>query len=174
MLYLMDIDGTLIRSYMREGAPPEAYELVTVLPGRLEKLRQLRAAGDRVALVTNQGGVAMGYQTFEETRAKMLEVLDALEFPASKMVPLRLAADGQMRGAALVYAAVHHPKARVREWLCSEESDWRKPGGGMILRAMADYEVTVEETVFVGDLPSDAAAADAAGVSYVDALVFFA
>jgi len=170
MLYLMDIDGTVVRSFMREsgGGAAQEYDLVEVLPGRRAALDQLSADGHAVALVTNQGGVAFGYQTQDQVIAKMMRICEALGLPVSEA---KWGADNL--GPASVYVSFGHPQARVAEWRTDPDDDWRKPGGGMIVEAIRDYRVDKGRTVFVGDRASDEQAAVAAGVVYIDAVEFF-
>lgn len=159
MLYLFDLDGTLIRSFLREGALEHDYDDVELLPGRLERLRDL-AGEDRYVgfgLVSNQAGVAMGYQTEEQVWAKIGRVLTEFRFffghPFS------------------VHVAMHHPDAKLEQWRADDGR--RKPGGGMIFEAIRAHIVMAEDTVFVGDMVSDMEAAAAADVTYFDADEFF-
>lgn len=174
MLYLFDIDGTLVRSFMREGgAISQSYDLVELLPGRRERLESLRGRGHQVALVTNQGGVAFGYQSVARVLDKMGRVLDALGLhDGTSGFPLCCGPDCDTQ-QRLLYVSLGHPNAKVSEWQTATDDDWRKPGGGMLRKAMADHGQAPECTVFVGDMDSDRAAADAAGVSYSDAVSFF-
>ena len=59
MLYLFNPDGTLISSYM--DAPDRAYDRWTVLPGRRERLANLRKAGHGLGIATNRAGVCFGH-----------------------------------------------------------------------------------------------------------------
>jgi HAD superfamily hydrolase (TIGR01662 family) len=175
MLYLFDIDGTLIRSFMREGGggASQAYDLVEVLPGRRERIEALRGRGHHVALVTNQGGVAFGYQTLDQVLDKMGRVLVALglsDEPAGFPFCIGSSADIRPR---LLYMSLGHPNARIPLWRNVGYDDWRKPGGGMLRKAMADHAHPPDLTVFVGDMDSDRLAAEHAGVPYSDAESFF-
>lgn len=179
MLYLFDMDGTLIRTFLDKGTVLD-YDDVEILPGRVEKLRALAAEGHSVALVTNQGGMAFGYQTSEQVNRKLNKVCQELEifgtdgWSTSAYTLAWTPVDTP--GRSTVYASFGHPDATVNRWggHHAAHPDWRKPGGGMIKHAMAGYGVTPEETVFVGDMESDRKAAEAAGVAYVDAEEFFA
>lgn len=202
-LVLLDMDGTLIEPFLETrscrkclgtghqpgdavwGVPREKcracrgtgvtgsrskrYDTVTLLPGRQERVKALLAAGDRVAIVTNQGGVAFGYQSKEQATEKIGQVLSATGIPG-RGIRTR---PSRKRGQPGAYAAFLHPKATVEEFVCSEASDWRKPGGGMIRQAMRDYGVGPADVVMVGDMDTDRLAAVAAGVAYRDADEFF-
>lgn len=187
-LVLFDLDGTLIRSFMREGGggASQDYDLVEAMPGALERVDRLHEDGTHVAFVTNQGGVAFGYQTVEQVMAKMACVCGLFGLPynggwACVGVGLAVTFDGlpisyeQALEACPpgVYVSLGHPNAKVERYRV--DSGWRKPGGDMIGQAMADYEVHEPSLVlFVGDMETDRQAAEAAGVEYADAGEYFA
>lgn len=154
-LYIFDLDGTLIRSFLREGAPRGDFDLVEVLPGRLDVLRELRADGAHIAYATNQGGVAFGYQTKEQVVQKMDRVREALECGPDE----------------LLMVAYGHPFGRVPFYTYDDRR--RKPHPGMILEAMRFWGVDAYHTTMVGDRPSDRMAANHAGVRYRDVSEFF-
>jgi D-glycero-D-manno-heptose 1,7-bisphosphate phosphatase len=149
-LVLFDLDDTLTDS--ANGGVGDA--TVKWLPGRVARLRRLRADGVHVAIATNQGGVGLGYNTEAETMRAINRVAAVVQ------PPLR------------VYAAFGHPRAKVAGY--PRDDPWRKPRPGMILQAMQDFGVAPQETLFVGDRDTDRAAAAAAGVAYLDAKEYFA
>mgnify|MGYP001084773719 CR=1 FL=1 len=55
----------------------------------------------------------------------------------------------------------------------SSDLSWRKPRPGTLVEACRTIEVARDETIFVEDHHTDAAAAEAVGVAYADADVFF-
>jgi histidinol-phosphate phosphatase family protein len=61
-----------------------------------------------------------------------------------------------------VYHCPHHPTAGVGEYRVS--CDCRKPGPGMLLAAIAEWEPDVGRSFLLGDKESDVQAAEAAGV----------
>ena len=169
-LIAFDVDGTLIESYFRKGAEKtvENYALVTVLPGRRERIAELAQAGYSFALVTNQAGVALGYQPLVDVWRKMGLVIAEL---------------GCFHGAPVsVHVCMHHPEARLPEWH-QDPCPRRKPEPGMLWEAMDAHGIDHMEiqgkstqtlgATFVGDMASDAEAAKRAGMAYVDAEVFF-
>lgn len=164
MLYLFDVDGTLIRSFLREGDTAHDYDDVELLEGRRDAILSLAAEGVKArlhvafGLVTNQAGVAMGYQTPDQVRAKMARVVAALEF---------------FGGAPFsIHICMHHPDAKLPEWR-QKPCVRRKPNPGMIAEAMDAHRVFPDDTLFVGDMDTDAVAARSARVDYVDAGAFF-
>jgi HAD superfamily hydrolase (TIGR01662 family) len=172
-LFLFDLDGTVIRSFLREGAPrtPEEYAKVELLPGRLERLRALEVA-HTIAFVTNQGGVAFGYQQREEVIRKLAKVNFVLGDASARIIGRMLTCSGQNGFyPALFYVAFTHPKAQIERY--KADDGWRKPGPGMISTAMANFHASPNNTLFVGDMDSDRECAANAGVSYEDAGDFF-
>ena len=68
---------------------------------------------------------------------------------------------------AAVYHCPHHPSGTIPE--LSIECDCRKPAPGMILRAARELQLSLPNSILIGDKPSDIQAARAAGVgkSYI-------
>jgi D-glycero-D-manno-heptose 1,7-bisphosphate phosphatase len=148
---------------LRDGAPAAEYARVEVLPGRLEKIERLAwRPGSRFALVTNQGGVAMGHQTEALVWAKLGAIVGTFQCFFGRPFS--------------VHVALHHHHAKVEKYKCVEgdfEYSYRKPGPGMLLEAMDVHRSDTATTWMVGDMDSDAQAARAAGVKYFDAEEFF-
>lgn len=154
MLYLFDLDGTLIEGYI---GTKFSYERVKALPGRRAKLAELVAGGHQVGIVTNQGGVAHGYQSEAQFYAKYKRALKALNLDA----------------ATPVYVCFSIVGARVARYGLPTDYIRRKPEPTMILEAMAAHRVSENETVFIGDRPEDFTAAASARVTFVWSDVFF-
>lgn len=172
-LFLFDMDGTLIRSFMREQGGSKSptydnsmYDSVEVLPGVREKLDALRAEGHSIGIVTNQGGVAFGYQTREQVNRKLYSAMQALGFEPDGHRP----ETGKFFTA---YVCFHHANATVEEYRDPDGCARRKPSGRMIEEAMWDFNVDPSKTVYVGDLPTDKIAAHQAGVGFEWASDFF-
>jgi D-glycero-D-manno-heptose 1,7-bisphosphate phosphatase len=154
ILYIFDLDGTLVET--KSGAlfrkTPDDWQL---LPGRREKLIELKARGARLAIATNQGGVAFGYFSQEAILREIQAAARALGI-----------------SPAGVYICYTHPKASIEQYRA--EDDRRKPGPGMLKEAMMDFDAMEVETLMIGDRPEDEQAARNAGVEYKDAREFFA
>lgn len=179
-LFLFDMDGTICRSFLREGAPRDCYDQVELLPNARTYVGLLRAAGHHVALVTNQAGVAMGYQQPDQVCLKIATVLRELGIDCGAI----RTGPGESRDAAGLpiltpraglpdaYASFEHPEARLDRWRIAGE--WRKPGPGMLLEAIRDNpKVGLRHVKFVGDRPEDGQAAANAGVAFEWAHEFF-
>jgi len=132
----VDRDGTLVREvgYLDD---PDGLEL---LPGVAAALREARAAGHPVVVVSNQAGVGRGYFTLARAHA----VMAALRH--------RLRAEGVELDA--IYLCPHAPDAGCA---C------RKPGIALLRRAAEDQRLDLRRSMMVGDKRIDSATGQAAG-----------
>jgi len=143
----LDRDGTLIEEVGYLDRP----ERVALFPWSTDAIRALNRAGLRVIMVTNQSGIARGFFT--------AEVVDA--------VHARIAAVLAEGGAAVdaYYYCPHHPDGKVREY--ARVCDCRKPGRGLVDRAVREFGVDPEQSFAVGDRWLDVALARAVGAKGV-------
>jgi D,D-heptose 1,7-bisphosphate phosphatase len=134
----LDRDGTLIaeRSYL---ADPAGVELV---PGAVEALRELRAAGLALVVVTNQSGIALGLYTERDYRAVAARLEDLLA--------------GQGVELDATHYCPHHPDV-------TGPCECRKPGTAMHRRAAANLGLDLARSFYVGDKVSDVQPAGALG-----------
>jgi histidinol-phosphate phosphatase family protein len=151
-LLFLDRDGTLNRSF--GNRPPDRPDEVELLPGVEAQLHHAAALGWCIVIVTNQGGIAFGYQTERQAQAIHQAVLDAL--------PVTVDAS---------YLCPHHPEGTIPRY--AVRCPCRKPAPGAILDALARFEAKPQECLFVGDQESDKLAAAAAGVPFRWAWEFF-
>jgi histidinol-phosphate phosphatase family protein len=133
---LLDRDGTLVEDVPYNGDPAA----VRPLPGVREALDRLRAAGLRLAMVTNQSGIARGLLTDDEVRAVNARV-EALLGPFD----------------AVLYCP-HGP---------DDGCACRKPQPGLVVEAARALGVPPGDCVVVGDIGADLGAARAAGAAAV-------
>ncbi|MFI4975037.1 MAG: D-glycero-alpha-D-manno-heptose-1,7-bisphosphate 7-phosphatase [Caulobacterales bacterium] len=142
---IFDRDGVLNLDHGYVADPKQ----LDWIAGARAAVKRLNEAGVLVIVATNQSGVARGY--FDEA------AVDA--FHAAMQSDL--ARDGAHIDA--FYVAPHHPEAVTEAFRHSDHPD-RKPNPGMVLRALADWDVDPERAVLIGDKSTDMAAARAAGV----------
>jgi D,D-heptose 1,7-bisphosphate phosphatase len=141
---LLDRDGTLNvdRGWVHR---PEEFAWIE---GAREAIRWANNRGFLVLVITNQGGIARGLYT----------EADFLAFTA--WIDGELAAAGAHVDAT--YHCPHHPTegqgAYRRPCRC------RKPGPGLIERALADWAFDSARSVLIGDATHDLEAAAAAGI----------
>ena len=148
------MDGTLRRALLVPRFGPLAAWDQRILPGRLARLRELHAAGHHLAAASNQGAVAMGLISLERCERVMQETNRRL--------------DGLLEWIGL---CPHHPRAlrpRYRR-VCA----CRKPAPGMLREALARFGAQPREALFIGDRVTDHQAAQAAGIAFEPARVFF-
>lgn len=118
------------------------------MPGAIEAVKHFNDNGYHVFVVTNQSGVARGYYTEEAVRE------------LHRWMNGELARHGAHIDA--FYYCPHHPDHGDDAYrqLCA----CRKPEPGLILQALAEWNVDKEKSLLIGDKESDVAAAEAAGV----------
>ncbi len=160
-LAIVDRDGTIV-DFHRDaelGVVTPAFHpgQLRLLPGALEGLRILRAAGFGLAIATNQPDAAKGRVTreaIERTNAALVELLAASGAPVEALA-----------------CCLHHPEggpgadpALVRGCAC------RKPGPGLLAELVDRLGGDASASWMVGDTAADVGAARAAGLRA--ALVF--
>jgi HAD superfamily hydrolase (TIGR01662 family) len=128
---LFDRDGTLVVDVPYNGDPA----LVEPMPGAVEALERLRAAGVGVGVVSNQSGIARGLLT----RAEVDAVNRRMEQLLGPLGPIEICPHSD-EGCAC-----------------------RKPAPGMVLRAAERIGVDPARCAVVGDIGADVEAARAAG-----------
>lgn len=129
---LFDRDGTLVVDVPYNGDP----DRVEPVPGARAALDRLRAEGLRLAVVTNQSGVARGLLTAAEVGAVNQRVEELLgPFDAVLVCP-------------------HGP---------DDGCGCRKPAPGLVEEAAAELGVTPGACAVLGDIGADVVAALAAG-----------
>ncbi len=117
-------------------------------PTAAAAILRLNRAGYHTIVVTNQSGIARG-----------LFGLDDVERFHDEM-QRRLALSGAHIDA--FYVAPYHPDGTVTRYAIDHPD--RKPGAGMILRALADWPIDPAASFLIGDKASDMAAARLADV----------
>ncbi len=135
----LDRDGVLNKK-AAAGEYIESPEKFEWLPGTLEALRRLHDAGFRIAVITNQAGVARG-----KLSMGMLEAIH------EKMRREAEEAGGKID---LVCVCPHH-------W--EEKCDCRKPNPGLFFLAQKELHCDLSRVTFIGDQESDQIAAERAG-----------
>jgi D-glycero-D-manno-heptose 1,7-bisphosphate phosphatase len=139
----LDRDGTLIE----EVGYLDRVERVDLYPWTIDAVRALNRAGMRVVMVTNQSGVARGF--FSEAVVEQVH----------RHIADLLAAGGARIDA--YYYCPHHPDGKVRQY--AQACDCRKPGRGLVDRAVRELGIDPAASFVVGDRWLDVALARAVG-----------
>ncbi|WCN39573.1 D-glycero-alpha-D-manno-heptose-1,7-bisphosphate 7-phosphatase [Aneurinibacillus uraniidurans] len=138
--FFLDRDGVINDN----PHPINRVEQFRFLPGALEAIRMIHEAGYEVFVVTNQGGVGLGFMKQAE--------LDEIHVYMTEQIE---AAGGRIRE---VRACTHKPKAGC---VC------RKPGPGMMVELIKRYHIDPGASYMVGDFYTDIQAGEAAGLQTV-------
>jgi phosphoglycolate phosphatase-like HAD superfamily hydrolase len=166
-LYIFDLDGTLTQ--------PFANELDADIAAWLQRERP-----QRVAIATNQGGVGLRHWMIQGNFGDPAQYPEELEVYYRVMdiaQDIRDLTGGQVnsyvsfryRSKAGNWSPIPDGRASFHEW----SDQWRKPNPGMLLQALEDFGAAADTAVFVGDdWESDAGAAQAAGIEFVDVVAF--
>jgi D-glycero-D-manno-heptose 1,7-bisphosphate phosphatase len=134
----LDRDGTLMREVNYCSDPQQ----VEILPGVPEALVQLKKAGFKLVVISNQAGIGRGY--FTEAQYRLVEAeVERQVFPA--------------KFDAVYFCPDHPERATAR----------RKPAPGMVWEAQRDHNLDLARSYFVGDKAIDIECGRNAGVQTI-------
>ncbi|HEY6207288.1 MAG TPA: HAD family hydrolase [Chthoniobacterales bacterium] len=131
----VDRDGTIMQDADYCSDPKQ----VRVFPGVPDVLRQLKRAGYKIIVITNQSGIGRGFFTVGQYRAVEAEMLRQL-------------------GDGLIDATYFCPDVPGKPSKC------RKPAPGMVLQAAREHDVDLSRSFLIGDKEVDAVCAHNAGI----------
>ena len=136
----LDRDGVLNHEIYDYICRVEDFE---VLEYQIPVLKKLFDEDYLLIVITNQGGIALKRYT-EEQLSTMHEILSS---------------SFEKQGASIAgfYHCPHHPTV-------GGPCECRKPASGMILEAIAKFNIDPTLSVMIGDKPRDVEAANGAGV----------
>jgi len=131
----VDRDGTIMHDALYCSDPKQVHVFEDVPAA----LRQLKANGYKLIIITNQSGIGRGFFTVDQYRAVEAEVLRQL-------------------GDNLIDGTYFCPDVPEQPSQC------RKPAPGMILEAARDHHIDLARSFFIGDKETDAESGRNAGV----------
>lgn len=146
-MVLIDKDGTLVENVPYNVDPA----LIRLAPGAERAVSRLAAAGFRLAVVSNQAGVALG--RFPES---------ALRRVGARLEELLAGLGAELAG---FYYCPHHPEGVVPEY--TVRCECRKPAPGLIERAAREAGVAARDAWMVGDILDDVEAGSRAGCTTI-------
>jgi D-glycero-D-manno-heptose 1,7-bisphosphate phosphatase len=149
-LFIFDADGTLRWTRIAGQPYPLKPGDWALMPGVADRLRTIDWNAHRLAVATNQNGVALGELREEDARGMIAAALEE--------------AIGFLPGNAIIEMCVCHPDAG-----CS----CRKPAPGLLCRILDRTGIPAGKALYVGDLDIDQEAAGRAGVPFRWASEFF-
>ena len=131
----LDRDGVINDNSKKVNQPGE----LVIFPWAGAAIRQLKKAGYLVFIVTNQGGIELGY------------------FTEADLAAIHSYLESQLREQdAAIDEIVHCPHFH-------QDCECRKPKPGMILALAAKYNINLMKSWMIGDRESDIKAGKAAG-----------
>ncbi len=143
----LDKDGTVVVNVPYNVNP----ELIELMPGVIDGLLQLQAAGFMLIMISNQAGLAHGYFTERQLMAAQRRLESILAEPGISL-----------RG---FFYCPHHPQGSVAE--LGRACECRKPSPGLIKRAALEHGIDLAESWFIGDILDDVEAGNRAGCKTV-------
>jgi D-glycero-D-manno-heptose 1,7-bisphosphate phosphatase len=140
----LDRDGTIIqdRHYLKN------VDEIMFEDRAVPALHMLLAAGYKLIIVTNQSGIGRGLIT-EDEYTSVSRALDARLFANEVTI-------------SATYYCPNHPQEGVGEF--KVDCGFRKPGPGMILQGIEQFNLDPAKCIMVGDKLIDVAAGQAAGL----------
>ncbi|WP_124553145.1 D-glycero-alpha-D-manno-heptose-1,7-bisphosphate 7-phosphatase [Methylophilus methylotrophus] len=140
----LDRDGVinLNHGYVHK---PDNFDFID---GIFALVKEANAAGYMIIVITNQAGIARGYYT-ENDFLKLSEWM-SLQF--------------ELQGAKItkVYFSPYHPTEGIGKYKRDDIS--RKPRPGMIFEAQKEFNISLAESILIGDQATDILAGIEAGV----------
>jgi D-glycero-D-manno-heptose 1,7-bisphosphate phosphatase len=126
----LDRDGTIVeeRHYLADP------DLVRILPGAMDAMREFAAAGFALVIVTNQSGIARGLYSTEDFKAVQARIEGLAEAQGVRFDAVR--------------HCPHHPD--ITGWC-----DCRKPSTGMYLSAAEELDIDLSASIYAGDRVKD-------------------
>lgn len=140
----LDRDGVLNRDH-GYVARREDFQWID---GAIAAVKALNEADYYVFVATNQSGIARGLYSEGDMHRLHEYMNEELRRAGARIDDLRF--------------CPYHPEATVDAY--RRDTDWRKPGPGMILDLMRHWPVDRSRSVFIGDKEHDMQAARAAGI----------
>lgn len=139
-ILFLDRDGTLIEhiEYLYEP------DKVKIIDGAFEAVKRFQDAGYRIAIVTNQAGIGLGYFTKED-------------FFATNRVLFKKCKELGVRISKIYYSTSGIP----------HQCNYSKPNPDMILKGLSELKGIKEKSVMVGDSLVDIEAGKNAGLKRI-------
>ncbi len=133
--FLFDRDGVVIKNY---GYFCDKKK-IKWLKGSIQAIKILNTKKIKVIIITNQSGIGRGYFT----EKKLLDFHNSMNFFLKK----------KKAKIDKFYYCPFHPLSSIKKY--KKKTNMRKPGNGMILKALRHYKIKAENCFMIGDQRSD-------------------
>ncbi len=140
-----DRDGVLNRDFGYVYMPKD----FKWIPGAVKTIKHLKDKGYTVIVITNQSGIARGYYTEENVEDLHQWINDGLFHKHNVQIDS-------------FYYCPHHPTVGLGHY--KTDCECRKPRPGLIMKALAEFNIDSRSSYFIGDKDTDMEAAAAAGI----------
>lgn len=129
--FFFDRDGVIIKNF----GYVHKKKNVKWLKGALSSIKYLTKNKVKIFIITNQSGIARGY--FDISHLEMFHNYLKKEIKKS---------GGKITE---IFYSPYHPKGKIKKF--RKKSNLRKPGNGMLLRALKKYNLKPDECFMIGD-----------------------
>lgn len=133
--FFFDRDGVLIKNY---GYVFETNK-IKWLKGSIEAIRYLNKKKIKVAVITNQSGIGRGYFTKKDLEKFHIFLNKDLKKYNAKINDF--------------FYCPYHPNAKIKRY--KKKTNLRKPGNGMLLKAIKKYNINPNQCFMIGDQKKD-------------------
>ena len=133
--FFFDRDGVLIKNYGYVFEPTK----VKWLKGSISAIKFLNKKKIKVAVITNQSGIAKGYFTEKDLEKFHLFLNKNLKTYGAKIDDF--------------FHCPYHPNAKIKKY--RKKTNLRKPGNGMLLKAIKKYKINPKQCFMIGDEKKD-------------------
>lgn len=144
----LDRDGTINEevNYLSNSGELKLY------PKTLQALQIFKSLGFLNIVITNQSGIARGYFSEED--------LNKIHIDLNKLL-----SDENGNLIKEIYYSPFHPEGIIEKYKISSED--RKPGTGLIRKAIEKFNIDSGESFFIGDSFTDMQCAENAGLKKI-------
>ena len=144
----LDRDGTINEEVNYLKYPEE----IRIFPKAVKALHTFKSLGFLNIIITNQSGIARGYLSEDDLEKIHNEFRKILKHDGKELIDL-------------IYFSPFHPEGIVEKY--RSDSPDRKPGTGMIEKALKKFNLNLSESFLIGDSYTDIKCAVNAGIKSI-------
>ena len=143
---IFDRDGVLIKDY----GYVHSISKTKWLKGSIEAIKFLNKKKILIIIITNQSGIARGIFRIKELKNFHRNLIKNLTDKKAQITD--------------IFYCPYHPQALIKKY--KKKTNLRKPGNGMILKALKKYKLNPDECIMIGDKRSDMLAAKKSNIEF--------